>query len=332
MTRIHLSDSDEAFDCAPGDTILRAALRAGIGMSYSCNVGSCGNCRFELVEGIVHHLRADPPAWTEKDRQRNRWLGCQATPDADCRVKFRRDPAAVLPFRPQARQGTLVALRALSHDISEFDIRIEGPADFLPGQYALLQIPGVAGPRVYSMSNRPGGNLWQFQIKRVPGGAATAALFDRMTPGDGIGVDGPYGLAYLRTDAPRDLVLLAGGSGLSPMVSIARAALAAPELADRRVHFFFGGRGPADLEASKVLADLDPARLQLVCAASDPEQTSGWTGETGFIPTVADRHLGDRLADCEVYFAGPPAMALAIQTGLRARGVPQAQVHFDEFY
>lgn len=332
MPRIHLSESDEAFDCAPGDTILRAALRAGVGMSYSCNVGSCGNCRFELIEGAVHHLRADPPAWTEKDRQRNRWLGCQAMPDGDCRVKFRRDSAAVLPFRPQARQGTFVARRALSHDISEFDIRVDGPADFLPGQYALLQLADVAGPRVYSMSNMPGENLWQFQIKRVPGGAATAALFDHLNPGDGIGVDGPYGLAFLRTDAPRDLVLLAGGSGLSPMVSIARAALASPQLADRQVYFFFGGRGPADIVAADVLSDLDPTRLHLTCAASDLGHASGWTGETGFVHTVADRNLGDRLADCEIYFAGPPAMALAIQTVLRARGVPQAQVHFDEFY
>ncbi len=326
MARITLSDSDEAFDCAPGDTILRAALRAGVGMSYSCNVGSCGNCRFELLEGAVAHLRAAPPAWSERDRARGRWLGCQAAPLGDCRVKFRRDPAAVLPFRPEVRQGTLVARRDLTSDMAEVDIRVTGGRDFLPGQYALLSLPGVEGARVYSMSNLPGSDLWQFIIRRVPAGAATTALFDRMQPGDALGVDGPYGLAYLRADAPRDLVLIAGGSGLSPMVSIARAALAAP--AGRNVHLFFGGRTPADLAATGVLAG--HARLQITGAIST--ETPGWTGETGFIHDVADRHMGDRLAACEIYFAGPPAMAQALLLTLRARGVPQAQVHFDEFY
>ena len=95
MSKITLADGS-SFDCADNDTLLRAALRAGIGMSYSCNVGSCGNCRFELIDGEVTHLRADSPAWTEKDRKRNRWLGCQARPEGDCTVKFRPDPAAVL--------------------------------------------------------------------------------------------------------------------------------------------------------------------------------------------------------------------------------------------
>ena len=80
MPTIRLAGNDTTFDCAPGDTILRAALRAGVGMSYSCNVGSCGNCRFELIDGEVTHLRANPPGWTDKDRARNRWLGCQAQP------------------------------------------------------------------------------------------------------------------------------------------------------------------------------------------------------------------------------------------------------------
>ena len=89
MPQITNERDGASFACEDGDTILRAALRAGVGMPYSCNTGSCGNCRFDLVEGSVRHLRADPPAWSERDLKRNRWLGCQATPDGDCRVKFR---------------------------------------------------------------------------------------------------------------------------------------------------------------------------------------------------------------------------------------------------
>lgn len=329
MSTIRLAGSDTAWSCPEGDTILRSALRAGVGMSYSCNTGSCGNCRFELVEGEVAHRRADPPAWTEKDRARKRWLGCQATPLGDCVVKFRPDPVAALAVRPAPREGNLLSMTPLGHDMAEFTFRIGGDPAFLPGQYALLSLPGVEGPRVYSMSNRPEGDAWSFIVRRVPGGAATTALFEMLRPGDPIALDGPYGLAYLREDAGRDLLLIAGGSGLSPMVSIAKAALART---DHQIRLYFGGRSPRDLAATSVLAGIGAGRLDIVAAISDPAVAGDWTGRAGFIHEIAVHDLGDSLPDHEVYFAGPAVMAQAIQAALHQLGVPREQVHFDEFY
>jgi toluene monooxygenase electron transfer component len=228
MARITRQNDDTSFECAEDDTILRAALRAGIGMPYSCNTGSCGNCRFELKDGAVEHLRADPPAWSERDLKRNRYLGCQAAPKGDCVVKFRTMDAFVPPHRPAIRTATLRAVTTVTRDISDFAFAIDGDPAFEPGQYALLHIPGVDGGRAYSMSNLGEDGTWRFMIKDVPGGAATTWLFDA-EPGAEITIDGPYGTGYLRRDVPRDIVCLAGGSGLSPMVSIARAALADAE-------------------------------------------------------------------------------------------------------
>jgi len=333
MALIRTADGDSSFKCGSDDTILRAALRAGIGMPYSCNVGSCGNCRFELIEGEVSHRREDSPAYTDRDRKRGRWLGCQATPHGDCIVKFRQDPAAVPQFPPRKRDGLLLDRRMLNHDIAEFAVRIDGDPAFLPGQYALLSVPGVRGERVYSMCNLPGEDVWRFQIKRVPGGAATTKLFgEMMGPGDRLSVDGPYGMAHLREDISRDIVLLAGGSGLSPMVSIARGALASAAHPDRQIHFFFGGRSPRDLMAADFLTEIADPRFHFTGAISDPTLAEGWSGPQGFVHQVAEETLGDHLPLCEIYFAGPPAMASAIQQSMQARGVPAGQVHFDEFY
>ena len=68
MARIVNARDGTSFPCDGNDTILRAALRAGVGMPYSCNTGSCGNCRFDLVDGSVRHLRDDPPAWGARSR------------------------------------------------------------------------------------------------------------------------------------------------------------------------------------------------------------------------------------------------------------------------
>jgi toluene monooxygenase electron transfer component len=325
-------DGNGHYQCADGDTILRAALRQGLGFPYGCNVGSCGNCRFELIEGAVAHLRVDPPAWTDRDRERGRWLGCQSRPSQACRIKVRLDPDAVSAHRPVAMRGRLAEVVEITHDISEFAFTLDGPDAFMPGQYALIQLEGVEGPRPYSMCNMPGSGEWRFQIKRVPGGTATSVLFERLVPGDEVGIDGPYGLAYLREDRPGDLLLVAGGSGLSPMISIARAAAASPALAGREIQFFYGGRQVRDICAEPMLAELPGfgARLSHVAAISEPAPE--WSGPAGFIHEVVKERLGERLADLEVYFAGPPPMAKAMQVMLHEAGVTPDRMHFDEFF
>lgn len=319
-------------ECADGDTILRAALRAGMGFPYACNVGSCGNCRFELLSGGVDHLRADPPAWTDRDRQRGRWLGCQARPLGDCRIRVRLDPCKVPPRRPVRMRGRLTDVVSLTHDLSEFGFELDGPDDFRPGQYALIHLDGVNGARPYSMCNLPGSGEWRFQVKRVPGGAATGVLFDELRPGAPVVVDGPYGHAYLRPDRPGNLLLVAGGSGLSPMVSIARAATTDPALSDREIRFFYGGREPQDLCAEALLAGLPGfgRRLSHVAAVSEP--SPGWAGPRGLIHEVVRECLGERLPEFEPYFAGPPPMVQAIQRMLHEAGVAPDRLHFDEFF
>ena len=222
MFTITIADSQEQFACAADDTLMRAALRAGIGMPYECNVGSCGTCKVELVSGDIVSNWPQAPALGERDRSRGRVLGCQSRPTADCLIKARTAAQYRSRCRPQKFSATLRQWHDLTHDMREFRFQLTQPVDFLPGQYALLDLPGVDGPRAYSMSNIPrGDDGWHFQIKRVPGGAGTAALFDRVRVGDSLMLDGPYGLAYLRSDSPRDIACVAGGSGLAPMLSMA---------------------------------------------------------------------------------------------------------------
>lgn len=334
MQPITLAGSGESFGCDPHDTILRAGLRAGLSMPYSCNTGSCGTCRFELVEGEVEHLRADPPAWSERDRRRGRWLGCQARPLQPCSIRVRLDPTFEVRHRPARTTGRLREVIALTHDMSEFAFEVSGPDGFLAGQYALIAPAGVAAPRGYSMCNLPGSGEWRFLIKRVPGGSATSALFDATRTGEEVAIDGPYGTAYLREEVERDVLLIAGGSGLSPMVSIARAAAASPALRTRDIRFLYGCRTPRDVCGEAEIGELagSGARISYLAAVSEPAAGDGWDGETGFIHEVARARFGERLKAFEIYFAGPPAMAAALQLSLHEAGVEPAHVHFDEFY
>ncbi len=328
---VRLAGAETAFACAPDDTLLRAAQRAGIGFPYECNVGSCGNCKFELVEGAVHAAWAEAPGLSAKDRERRRHLGCQSHPLGDCVIKLRPAPRYQPPHRPQRVGATLSAVRRITHDISEFHFTLDGDVPFEPGQYALVQLPGVTGPRAYSMSNTEPG-VWHFQVRLVPGGTGSAALF-ALPPGARVQVDGPYGMAWLRRDSPRDILCLAGGSGLAPMVSIARGAMAEPRLADRQLHFIYGGRTAADLCGQDMLAALPGhgQRLHWRGFVSTPGEAAAGH-EVAYVHEAALRLHGERLPSMEVYFAGPPAMSSAVQAMLLAAGVPPEQQHFDQFY
>ena len=330
---IKIDGTGEEFSVA-NDTLLGAALRQGLGFPYECNSGGCGSCMFEVVSGEVKELWPDAPGLSVRARERGRRLACQCEPASDCVIKVRLKSDYVPLHRPARVAATLVEARKLTHDLTEFCFQTPEPAGFLPGQFALLHLPSVEGARAYSMSNLPtDGGTWNFIIRHVPKGRGTAVLFTQLKTGDQIKIDGPYGLAYLRPESPRDIVCIGGGSGLSPMVSIVRAAVRDPRLIDRKITFFYGARTPNDLCIEELLArdPLMAERATVIPAISTP--TEGWQGEQGFIHEVMQKKLAAGFENYEFYCCGPPPMTDAIQRLLLLdKRVPAQQLHFDRFY
>ena len=336
-------ENGPAFEVAAGeDSLLRGALRAGFDFPYECSVGGCGGCRFDLLDGLMATLWEQAPGLSERDRRRGKRLACQSLPQGDCTIRVR--PAGSEPSGLPAAQrvsATLLTRRAVTPDLSEFTFGLPVEGAFRAGQYALLYPPGVEGARAYSFSDAPGepadAGIWRFMIRRVPGGRGSNALFDEVASGDSIELDGPYGHAWLRPgtpDARRDVVCIAGGSGLGPMLSVARGVLA--EAGTRRVHFFLGLRTLAELGAAAEVESLrGERRLQLTTVLSNPTEGSAWNGPTGFVHTQVEAALtalGRPFDAYDHYFAGPPPMVEAVQDLLMVRQrVPFAQIHFDRF-
>lgn len=336
MLAVRIAGGPE-YGCAEDDTLLRGALRAGLGLSYECNTGSCGTCKVELLEGEIESLRPDAPGLTERDRAKKRVLACQARPLTDCAIKARLSEEAIPAHPPVRFSARLAGYRDLTHDMREFRFASIGGPGFLPGQYALFYLPGLTAPRTYSMSNvENDAGEWRFIVRRVPHGTGTHALFDNVAVGSEITLDGPYGIAYLRSDSPRDIVCIGGGSGLAPMLSIARGALREPRLDGRRIQVFYGARTPRDLCGAADLKELpgygERLTFESVISMPQAEGARSWSGPTGFVHEHVRRVLGERLPGLEVYFAGPPAMAEAVQRMLAECKVPHGQIHFDSFY
>jgi toluene monooxygenase electron transfer component len=324
------------FTQGPQDTLLRAALRAGLGLAHECNAGGCGACKFELLEGDIETLWPDAPGLSARDRQRGRHLACQCRALTPLTIKAQTGAEYVPPTPPVRQTARLVATRDVTADICEFRFVASEHARFAPGQFAMLDLPGLGSSRAYSVSNTANSQCeWHFQIRRVANGQGTQVLFDELSPGDTVGLDGPYGVAYLRTDSPRDIVCVAGGSGLAPMVSIARGAAEAGLLADRKLTFFYGARLPSDVCGEDMLSALPGfgQQIQYIPVVSVPGDDGAWTGRTGFVHEAIAGALPAALADHEFYFAGPPPMTQALQELLMVtHGVPFEQIHFDRFF
>lgn len=335
---IQFEEQEFEFPCDDDDTLLRAALRAGLGFPYECNSGGCGTCKFELHSGQVDNRWPDAPGLSSRDRRKGRQLACQCVPKSDCVIQARLLHDKVPQLRPNRLPAELVSVRELTSDMAEFRFKTEHPAHFLPGQFALLDVPEVEGSRGYSMSNLPNEDgVWEFIIKKMPDGTASTKLFEACRIGDQLMLDGPYGLSFLRPEVPRDLVCIAGGSGLSPILSIVRAASHDKRLAKRDIQLFYGGRTPADLCVQPYL-DADPAmaeRVQLHQAISEPDaaESADWDGPTGFVHDLVFSTLSEPLDNYEYYFCGPPVMIDTVSRLLLVEHrVPFDQVHYDRFY
>lgn len=341
-------DGGPMFEVAAGeDALLRAALRAGLAFPYECNVGGCGSCRFELLDGGVQTLWDAAPGLSDREKRRGKHLACQSRPVSDCRIKVRLDAdAAPAPYRPSRFAGRLVARRAITPALHQFSFEVptEQAQSFAPGQYALMQLPGVAGVRAYSMSNIANADgVWEFIVRRTPDGAGSGALFDRVAIGDTVTLDGPYGHAYLRdasADTPRELVCIAGGSGLGPMLSVARGwqqrRSVSPASQASRLWFFLGLRAQDELGAAAELHSLQGPDVSMHTVLSAPVAQSteqpAWDGLTGFVHQALLPVLPQPLAAYDFYLAGPAPMVDAVQTLLMIEHqVPYQQIHFDRY-
>ncbi|PCI54586.1 MAG: oxidoreductase [Alphaproteobacteria bacterium] len=337
MYMVTLQGTQEQFECKKGEPILRAGLRAGFGLPYECSVGGCGTCKFDVLEGQVEMLWPEAPGLSDRDKRKGRMLACQAVPLEDCIIKMRLDKECIPPVLPVNRSVGLIERYKITHDIEAFRFKSEGPAIFKAGQYALLTSPKIEGARAYSMSNLSNDEgIWEFQIRNVPEGLMTRHLFDQINIGDKLELDGPYGVAFFKNTG-RDVVCVAGGSGLAPMVSIAKAFSEDPACKEHTLHFLYGARTPSDVCGEDMLQELAGFgdRIFYHAIVSNPETLTQdeWDGPVGLVHTHIYDVLDGNLQEYEYYFAGPPKMATAIDTLLLEKyDVASSQLHYDRFF
>jgi NAD(P)H-flavin reductase/hemoglobin-like flavoprotein len=252
-----------------------------------------------LVETIRHF---DGYYWT--DETAAAWETALDRVSSVMRAAAGRDAASQPPWWI----GEVVLHDRRGQDLAILTIRPDQPLRYQPGQYLAVQVP--RWPRVwrnFSIANAPRENgLIDLHVRAVPGGMVSGSLVHCTGPGDTVLLGQARGAMTASADTDRDLLCVAGGTGLAPLKAITEAVIAADRPGRRRkITLFFGARTEAelyDLADLRVLEWIYPALTVIPVVSNQPE----FDGIKGMLPDVAARHAS--LEDAEILISGPERM------------------------
>lgn len=310
----------------PNETLLQAALRQGIDFPHSCRVGGCANCKCKLVDGKVKELTKTAYILSDDELDQGYILACQSVPQSDVTIEV--DMSC-----QQARRqvtGRVIGQDKLTRDITHLRVQLNESLPYKAGQFANISVaPLNELSRSYSFATpaQPDSHV-SFYVRKVPGGAFSTLINERDLLGQDVVVEGPIGDFWMRrADAP--LMLVAGGSGLAPVIAMLQEAV--KEGTHRDVTLLFGAREEQDLYGLDVIgriANSWQGQFSFVPVLSAAADDTPWKGERGM---VADKIPALIKHGAHAYLCGPPQMIDACTALLQEHGVSREHIHADRF-
>lgn len=309
------------------ETVLDAAYKARINIPADCRDGACGTCKAFCDSGTFDPGDFIDDAMTEEELEKGYLLTCQAVPESDLAIQI---PATAESAKTSAATftSTLQELDKHSESTISFTLDVEQREDlaFLPGQYVNIKVPGTDVERSYSFSSGPEVEGAGFMVRITAQGAMSEYLRDRAQVGDTIEFSGPYGSFFLR-EPKRPLLLLAGGTGLAPLLSILEKLSENPP--STPVHLIYGVTREADIVGLEWLRAYE-AKLPGFTWDHIASEEGTSAPHTGYVTQIIEpSHLND--GDVDVYLCGPPPMVNAVSKWLDSEGIEPANFYFERF-
>jgi 3-phenylpropionate/trans-cinnamate dioxygenase ferredoxin reductase subunit len=324
-TSHHATINGKAIQVNPGETVLQAAEREHIDFPHSCRVGGCAACKCQLTSGKVKSLTDSSYVLSDEELDAGYILACQAVPQTDLEIRVNVQQAST-----QRVDGRIKSQTKLTHDITLLTVQLADGLSYRAGQYADLELAALPNiKRSYSFATAPcpSGRV-SFFVKHVPNGQFSSAINTQNLIDQTIWITGPIGEFYLKpSDYP--LLLIAGGSGLAPIMAILERALA--DNIQNPVTLLFGARTQQDLYLLERIQDIQsqwPSAFQFVPVLSNEPADSSWQGARGW---VTDHLPKNHLPKVDAYLCGPPAMIDSTEDQLTTLGVPPNRIHCDRF-
>lgn len=329
---VTVQPSGRSFSVTPGEAVLAAGIRQGIGLPYGCKDGACGSCKCRMVSGQVVHGTHQEKALSLQEEADGMVLTCCAMPQSDVVLESRQ--VVELGAFPIKKMPTRVsALEKKSSDVMVLQLQLPANDTFAykSGQYIEILLRDGAR-RSYSMANAPHNAAGlELHIRHMPGGKFTDHVFGPMKEKEILRVEGPYGSFFLRDESTKPLVFLASGTGFAPIKAILEH-LQHLNIA-RPATVYWGGRRPSDLYLDSwlrgQLQSMPHVRYIPVVSNALPEDQ--WSGRTGFVHRAVLEDFSD-LSGYQVYACGAPVMVDSARRDFCAQaGLPAEEFFADAF-
>ncbi|MBP7640789.1 MAG: CDP-6-deoxy-delta-3,4-glucoseen reductase [Thauera sp.] len=326
--RISLQPGNHTFEADDDQTVLEAALAAGLLLPHGCRDGACGACKGRVLEGEVEHAEHASGALSEAERAEGLALFCCARPRGDLVVQARSVTRAgdiqvkKLPCRVQK-------LERLAEDVMRIELKLPASENFAfrAGQYIdILLADGQR--RSFSIANAPhdAGHL-ELHVRRIDGGRFTGHVFETMIEKEILRFEGPLGSFFLREDSTRPIVMVAGGTGFAPIKGIVEHAIRIG--LQRPITLYWGARRRDGLYLDALARSWEAALpgLRYVPVLSD----EAWEGRGGLVHQAVLEDFAN-LSAHEVYACGAPALIDAARADFcGGRGLPEDAFFADAF-
>jgi CDP-4-dehydro-6-deoxyglucose reductase, E3 len=330
--QVTIQPSGRSFSVEPGEAILAAAIRHGLGMPYGCKDGACGSCKCKKLEGEILQGPHQTKALSAEEAAAGLILTCCGVPLTDVVLESRQvtDESA---FPVRKMPSRVISLEKKSHDVMV--IKLQLPANdtlrYHAGQYIEFILRDGAR-RSYSMANAPHNSPpLELHLRHMPGGKFTDHVFNAMKEKEILRVEGPYGSFFLREDSDKPMILLASGTGFAPIKAVIEHMQF--KGIERPATLYWGGRRPQDLYMDdwvrSKLAEMPNLKYVPVISNALPEDN--WTGRTGFVHKAVLEDFPD-LSQYQVYACGAPIVVDSARAEYSALAkLPPDEFHADAF-
>lgn len=331
------------FSTRADERILYAGLAQAIELPYECASGTCGTCKARLVSGEIAQLWPNAPG-NKYLKSREEFLMCQCVARTDCTIEVANFVAPIDSdgYVPSIHQGEITQVERLTNDVLRIKLRIDVEMDYDAGQFAMLRFQGIDGWRAWSMANfSRGARELTFIVRRKPSGAVSELVFNEPCIGRTVEIFGPLGRAIFYPGLNRDILCIAGGSGIAGMLAILECAEQAKYFQSHRGNVFFGVRSAADAfllqELSEIASRCGDGLDVTVALSNEPPHTSLFSEypslsfDSGYVHEVAQRKMQGQYQYTCAYLAGPPPSVDASVRMLLMARVTTDNIRYDKF-
>lgn len=311
---------DQAYECGPGENVLDALLRQDVALSFSCKKGICQSCLMKVDAGEVP--AAAQEGLRDTLREQGYFLPCVCRPTTALKIRRPDDAAAYIPARVLAVEPLAESIRRVFFEPSE-------AFRYRAGQFVnMRRQDGLA--RTYSLATVPGQEPFPgVDVKLMPGGRMSSWVFDGLTPGTTLDIQGPNGACYYVPGQPDQPILMVGnGSGLGALAAIARDALAQGHTGP--IDLYHGTRHPAGLYLRDELAHLakTAANFRYHPCVSGPAAGDGQRPVRADVAAFADH---PDLTGRRIFLCGHAAMVNGAKQAAYLAGADLADIYADPY-